>query len=219
MVAAGQRLTHIRICALGGYGKTLNEYLSILTARPEAAQAVTCLELEASDSELGAFLRSFDPTIFENLVEVGITLNLSENLPRPWRRTEYVAPSVESMIASVISHFVPARSLRVLRLDEGDGSYPSADILLDHEFPPALEYFGWLEPPDSVPQYFRFVSSDPCGRVVKTESGGKRGRLQRVPIIFRAKINSYGVWERPLEPNFQMTVLDHIYGPPTLVLS
>ncbi|KAE8218173.1 hypothetical protein CF319_g7897 [Tilletia indica] len=86
----------------------------------------------------------------------------------------------------------------------------STDILLDNKFSSALEYFGWLQPLERVPQYFRFVSSDPYGRVVQIESGGKRGRLQRVPAIFRAKITSHGVRDRSLEPNFQMTVLGHI---------
>ncbi|KAE8241653.1 hypothetical protein A4X13_0g7324 [Tilletia indica] len=217
MVAAGQLLSHIQICDLGKFGQTLNDYLQVLTARPKIAQAVTCLELEASDPNLGALFRSFDPTIFENLAEVSIALNLGRCAPSYWNT--YVAGSVESIIASAISHFVPSRSLRVLRIDEGQARCSSTNILLNHEFPPALEYFGSLEPPTRVPQYFRFVSSDPFGRVVKTESGGKRGRLQRVPIIFRAKITPYGVWERPLESTFQNTVLDHISGPPTLVLS
>ncbi|KAE8227687.1 hypothetical protein CF326_g7410 [Tilletia indica] len=86
----------------------------------------------------------------------------------------------------------------------------STDILLDNKFSSALEYFGWLQPLERVPQYFRFVSSDPYGRVVQIESGGKRGRLQRVPAIFRAKITPHGVRDRSLEPNFQMTVLGHI---------
>ncbi|KAE8218236.1 hypothetical protein CF319_g7850 [Tilletia indica] len=219
MVAAGQRLSHIYVGGLGHY-QELDYYLPVFRASPEIAQALTCLELDVEYTQLGEFLQSFDPTIFKNLAEVSINMDQSES-NRQRRRTPSVPPpSVESKIATAISHFVPARSLRVLRISQGRAARClSTDILLDHEFPPALEYVGWLEPPERVPQYFRFVSSDPFGRVVETESGGKRGRLQRVPSIFRAKITSYGVWERPLDPNFQMTVLDHISGPPTLVLS
>ncbi|KAE8262338.1 hypothetical protein A4X09_0g7482 [Tilletia walkeri] len=213
MVAAGRLLSHIYIGGLGRY-EDLDSYLPILTTRPETAQAVTCLQLDVWEFQRRNFFRSFDPTIFENLAEVGIRLKSSTEEPR--RR---IVPSVESPIASAISHFVPARSLRVLCICEGQARCPSNDILLDHEFPPALEYFGWLGPPVRVPQYFRFVSSDPCARAVKTEAGVKRGRLQRVPSIFRAKITPCGVWERPLHSDFQMTVLDHISGPPTLVLS
>ncbi|KAE8207309.1 hypothetical protein CF327_g7373 [Tilletia walkeri] len=220
MVAAGQRLSHIYVGGLGHY-QDPDYYLPVFRASPEIAQALTCLELDVDYTQLGEFLQNLDPTIFENLAEVSINMDVSESTRQRRRTPSVPPPSVESKIATAISHFVPARSLRVLRISQGRAARClSTDILLEHEFPPALEYVGWLEPPERVPQYFRFVSSDPFGRVVETESGGKRGRLQRVPSIFRAKITSYGVWwERPLDPNFQMTVLDHISGPPTLVLS
>ncbi|KAK0549638.1 hypothetical protein OC846_003989 [Tilletia horrida] len=107
------------------------------------------------------------------------------------------------------------RSL-VLRLSGCGKVAQHKNILHKKEFPPALEYFCLREyfAPETL--YYRFVSCHPEAHIIVTKSGGKRGRLQRVPGVFRQRITEDGVWHQPLSIIDTDTILDHLGGPSSL---
>ncbi|KAK0522316.1 hypothetical protein OC842_006498 [Tilletia horrida] len=112
-----------------------------------------------------------------------------------------------------LTEMVVNLGLRVLHVCKRDKLLTKHDIPVGHSFPLAFEYFAWRKAPGRVPvpQYFRFVSSDPAGRVVMDKDGvGKVGHLSRVPAVFRVRITADGVWVRQLDLSQSGAVLDHL---------
>ncbi|KAE8241674.1 hypothetical protein A4X13_0g7312 [Tilletia indica] len=196
---------------------------SWLSRNPETAKAITCLEISQHihSSEFLPHLHSaFTSDFLPNLTELCISFEKEDK--------SYIGQDLdlEEDVGRIFEALVPARSLQVLRLCDQSVPFDHKEILVGNIFPPALELFGWLEPPLQRPQYFRFLpdsSSKPSSSAKSagktTESVGKRGRLEWIPSCFRAKVTSEGVWERPLDGSRAGTILDHTGDKPTTVLS
>ncbi|KAK0544911.1 hypothetical protein OC845_005367 [Tilletia horrida] len=189
--------------------------LALLHSNPAAARRLTFLKLEG-------FGQSTHPSFsgLSSLLSFQYLPNLAEFHLETVR--DYVHPvgndsSLEADIGRLIVALTSAQSLKVIRFFELPKFMQHKDILHDHQFPPALEYFslqGWTD--ENEPQYFRFVSSDPDAHIVTMESGGKRGRLQRIPRIFRDRVTAEGVWRHPHHVSCMDTLFDHLSDAPSL---
>ncbi|KAL9935708.1 hypothetical protein V8E36_005285 [Tilletia maclaganii] len=217
MVNAKLPLSHVLIGSRGSEAEPIEDYIKLLRPPSATAHSITCLEIDTDCYDLRDVMRAFDPALFPNLVEVGIVTHKKTT-------AAYSPDEVEGCIKNAIAFFYSAEQLRILRICEGHARCPDRDILLNHEFPPALEYFGWLDPPMRVTQYFRFVphflavDENRHGSKLPSSSGHGRkvGRVQRVSSVFRTQIGRDGVWARAYDDNFDGTVLDHLSGVPTL---
>ncbi|KAE8255315.1 hypothetical protein A4X13_0g3081 [Tilletia indica] len=187
-----------------------------------AAEAITCLEISQhihSSAFLPHLRSAFTSDFLPNLTELCISFEK--------KNKSFIGQDLdtEAEIGRIFEALVPARSLQVLRLCDQSVPFHSKEILVGNIFPPALELFGWLEPPLQRPQYFRFLpnsSSKPLSAKSagkKKEGVGKRGRLQWIPSCFRAKVTIEGVWDQPFDGTRTGTILDHTGIKPTLVLS
>ncbi|KAK0555872.1 hypothetical protein OC846_001538 [Tilletia horrida] len=167
----------------------LGHCLELLHSNTTAAERLTTLGLEA-DFEI-------TPSFFTQL----LLMFSSQDLPNlaelrmshydDWQQLFGADCSLETSISRFMAALISARSLKVLELYGWQQHTQHKEILRDGEFPPALEYFCMGHTPK---RNFRFISSHPDGRIVTTESGGKRGRLQRVPGAFRKHVTEDGVW-------------------------
>ncbi|KAL9935700.1 hypothetical protein V8E36_005277 [Tilletia maclaganii] len=189
---------------------SIKAHMHLLNAPNITAWPITCLELETTDVTLLNVMRDFNPASFPNLVEVPV-----HACGRYLR--EYGEVDAEGRMKRAIFNFYKAKKLKVLRITEMCYDCPEQDALIDFEFPPALEIFGWNSYyEEESGQYFRFVPIlTQKGHLLGLEHGGKRGRLQRVPAVFRTRISPDGVWERPYKTKDGVTVLDHLGDVPT----
>ncbi|KAE8213370.1 hypothetical protein CF327_g3106 [Tilletia walkeri] len=210
----GGRLSHIRLRNHGPpKGLDLHSFSSTmwLTRFPEAAKAVTCLELglvrvEDMDRFQASFSSAFTSDFLPNLTELALIWSKKT----PFGVSE---PSAEEKIGPLLAGLVTARSLRILHLSDQSKPFPKKEILVDCVFPQSLEYLVWLETPVHKSQYFRFLDTQPDSSSSSSKPApalGKRGKLQRISAMFRTKISPEGVWERPFH-HYRMvtTILDH----------
>ncbi|KAK0552206.1 hypothetical protein OC846_001893 [Tilletia horrida] len=212
---AGRSFTQIAIHRTASH---VQQFLAPLHSNSAAAQRLTSLELSLGWHDTPVFLSQLPEMLgsqrLPNLAELYFSPSLS------WLQLLSMNRDPVTGIGRLMAALTSARSLKVFRLDVSERFTLPEDILRDNDFPPALEYFylsshcaGGIRR-----QYFRFVSSHPAAHIVTTESGGKRGRLQRVPQVFRQRITKEGVWCRPLNTLMTDTVLDHFSNPPSLSL-
>ncbi|KAE8255628.1 hypothetical protein A4X13_0g2967 [Tilletia indica] len=209
----GGRLSHIRLKDCDPPEKLdLQAFSSTmwLTRFPEAAKAVTCLELELGfvedmDRFQASFSSAFTSDFLPNLIELALI----------WRKNSpfgFPEPIAEEKIGPLLAGLVTARSLRILHLSDQTKPFPKKEILIDCVFPQSLEYLVWLETPAQESQYFRFLDTQPdsSSSSKPTPALGKRGKLQRISAMFRTKITPEGVWERPFHAGRMVAILDHI---------
>ncbi|KAK0542816.1 hypothetical protein OC846_006627 [Tilletia horrida] len=193
--------------------------VALLHSSPAAAQRLTFLELEVFWQSWHS--KHFSLSGLSLMLSFQYLPNLAELHLSIQDHIQAVGDSsLEADIGRVTAALTSAQSLKVLQLCGLNQFMQHKDILYDHEFPSALEYFFLQEYNDgNEPQYFRFVSSDPEAHIVTMESGGKRGRLQRIPRTFRDRVTAEGVWRHPLHMSRMGTVLDHLSDAPRLSLS
>jgi len=117
--------------------------MRLLAGSSAAAFQITCLELEVPEVPLRDVMRDFKPTLFPNLTEVAIYLG-GESLEL------YGSEKAEKLMKSAIAYFYAAKKLKVLRVCDTCWYCPVKTALVDFEFPPALEIFGWHESPRST---------------------------------------------------------------------
>ncbi|KAK0524311.1 hypothetical protein OC842_005873 [Tilletia horrida] len=189
--------------------------------------ALTCIEVNLEDQSLAriasAFRMAFQAGRLQNLAELQLIYQGQIESHVPAARMAQVK---ENEIGAVVTDFLGARRLRILRLGDGTSFGFSSYTMLDsHVFPPALEYLAWRDFTDSIPQYFRFVPTaqrrDSLNALhAPLPAHSKHGRLQRVPSIFRQPITRDGVWTRHyFAPERMATVLDHIPETPQFCLT
>ncbi|CAD6887633.1 unnamed protein product [Tilletia controversa] len=206
---AGGRLSHVRL-KTGFPPEPLNlstlHTNSWLSRHPDAARALTCLEIELGFVDMNKirvfFASAFGSAFLPNLAELSVVW--AKHTPRG-----ALEASAEQKIGPLVSGCIKAASLRVLRFSDRSKAFPQHEILIEHVFPPSLEHLVWLEPPRHKPQYFRFLPSPPSSSS-STPALGKRGRLQCIPAIFRVDISPEGVWEKAFDSGRATTLLDHV---------
>ncbi|KAK0546551.1 hypothetical protein OC861_002334 [Tilletia horrida] len=194
----------------------MKDCLALLHSNPAVAQRLTFLHLrEGWPSELSFVCRLLPSLLSRHLPNLTeLHLWTKYDWPNTFGDQLDLVDGIEQLMKALTS----ARSLKVMILSVRDRAVGHKDILHDREFPPALEYFCLDPPLEYEPEYFRFVPSHPEGHIVTTESGAKRGRLQRVPGVFRQRITKEGVWSRPPVLYRSNAVLDHWSDPPRLSL-
>ncbi|KAK0542196.1 hypothetical protein OC846_006810 [Tilletia horrida] len=196
-------------------GDNVERCLTLLPSYPAAAERLTFLALSFGPVQItGSFLSQVPSMVHSQALPNLAELHLS--IPEDWQEAFGWACNFEAGTGRLVAAMIKAQSLEVLRLSGPNQVTQHREILLDNDFPPALEYFSLrrASPVYHEPQYFRFVSSHPEAHIVTTGSGGKRGRLQRVPSVFRQRITKEGVWHRPLVKMYIDTVLDHLDDAP-----
>ncbi|KAE8229237.1 hypothetical protein CF326_g5795 [Tilletia indica] len=214
----GGRLSHIRlknivpsnVLYLHSFSSTM-----WLTRFPEAAKAVTCLELdlgivEDMDRFQASFSSAFTSDFLPNLTELSLIWRKNSPFGFPEPSAEGNEPSAEEKIGPLLAGLVTARSLRILHLSDRTKPFPKKEILVDCVFPQSLEYLVWLDAPVQESQYFRFLDAPPDSNSKPAPTLGKRGKLQRISAMFRTKISPEGVWERPFHAGRMFVILDHI---------
>ncbi|CAD6884138.1 unnamed protein product, partial [Tilletia laevis] len=196
--------------------------------REDVAHALTCLEFSCSNHTMRDLIMDLDFTFnrkaLPNLAELAV------------HRLE---PLDEKDLGSLFVVLSLARALRVLRVSEWSAPVKenvlwqsksfihssTVELLVNCRFPAAFEYFQWTGVHRGDPTYFRFLpthdatSSMPAP--TSSEEGAaliKRGRLQRIPSMFRAKISPVGVWDAPFDPMRASAILDHTGVVPSLAL-
>ncbi|KAE8223450.1 hypothetical protein CF319_g3523 [Tilletia indica] len=158
----GGQLSHIRlknsvppnVLDLQAFSSTM-----WLTRFPEAAKAVTCLELELGlvenmDRFQASFSSAFASDFLPNLTELSLI----------WSKvTAFGAnePSAEEKIGPLLAGCVTARSLRILHLSDRTEPFRKKEILVDCVFPHSLEYLVWLEAPIQKSSTFAFWIRSP----------------------------------------------------------
>ncbi|KAK0554614.1 hypothetical protein OC845_000646 [Tilletia horrida] len=213
---AGRSFAQIVICL--SRADKLEHYLAPFLSNRAAAERLTFLEidglLQSAHSFCSQIPSMLDSVHLPNLSELHLSTTSS------WQNAFGADSNLDTGIGRLMAALTSARSLRVIRFRECARSRKTSllrtDILRDAEFPPAFEYFCLQPPNEDQLRYFRFVSSHPDARIVTTESGGKRGRLQRLPGTFRQRITKEGVWLGPFNLLNTDTVLDHLNDVPSL---
>ncbi|CAD6949113.1 unnamed protein product [Tilletia controversa] len=126
---------------------------------------------------------------------------------------------------------VQARALRVLRISEWTERrakdirsfiYKAHELRVNGLFPASFEYFVWTALDCGEPACFRFLPTFnkttpvPASTSEEGASLPKRGRLQRIPSMFRTKISPLGIWDQPFDPARASAILDHSGVVPSL---
>ncbi|CAD6962592.1 unnamed protein product [Tilletia controversa] len=197
--------------------------------RQDVAHALTCLQSnycgQTLDDLIFCLRLTSDNKALPNLTELAVyKLN----------------PLDERGLATLFAALSSAPALRVLciserfehELDEAEvfqhnnsSFFCNADeMLVNCRFPAAFEYFEWAGLNRGNPTYFRFlpthdVTSAPTSASSKEGAAlTKRGRLQRIPSMFRTKISPIGIWDATFDPFRASTILNHSGVFPSLAL-
>ncbi|KAE8232911.1 hypothetical protein CF326_g2056 [Tilletia indica] len=156
----GRYLSHIAASFVKFTNRPWSQIESIvswLAKRDNAAKAVTCLEIWQEFGSLTYsiphFYSAFNSRYLPNLTELCLVFSDHEG-ERPFLRAQF-----EHTLVAAMATLVSASQLRVLRMCDGSRHIEAKELLDGAEFPPSFELFGWLDPPNRVPQYFRFVST------------------------------------------------------------
>ncbi|CAD6938920.1 unnamed protein product [Tilletia controversa] len=192
--------------------------------RQEVAHALTCLEFNYRGHTLNDLIWSLrfaaDRKALPNLTELSVY---------------QLKPLDEKDLETLFAALGSAPALRVLRICEwseheleeaevfrqNDAFFYNADeMLVNCLFPAAFEYFQWTGLNNLDPNYFRFLPTHDETAPTPTPDAAstKRGRLQRIPSIFRARISPVGVWDAPFHPIQASAILDHTGVVPFLAL-
>ncbi|CAD6886175.1 unnamed protein product [Tilletia controversa] len=216
----GRFLSHV-VVAFDQYSPKpwlqVNSVVTWLAGNSDAAKAVTCLEILQEHGDLNYsipyFDEAFSSTCLPNLTELSLVFGDNEG------DRQFTTAQFDQMLQYALVNLVSASKLRVLRMCDGSRQIKANELCNGTVFPPSLELFAWLEAPNRMPQYFRFVPTAIYhGFDSSYVRGGKLGKLQRVPAVSRARITKEGVWERSFHSMRTATVLEHVPGPPRLAL-
>ncbi|CAD6960582.1 unnamed protein product [Tilletia controversa] len=197
---AGRRIPHVSTF----YSLETLYTNSWLTRIPDAARAITCFELFATDgidngvpSHLSC---AFSSDLLPNLTELSI-----EYKPNP---TVFGMSLSERDLAQLFFNLCSAKYLRVLHLRAAPFEN-TGDLLAelpDACFPSCLEYFSWHVSNVSERHYYRFV---PSQEKDSPPNGSKKGRLQRISPLFCTPITKEGIWERAFDTERRTIIYDH----------
>ncbi|KAE8234054.1 hypothetical protein CF326_g899 [Tilletia indica] len=193
----------------------------------EAAEAVTCLNVSVTTSLLedltgeavlqAEFLWS---GALPNLVELALRWAISGTSDRADDGRELVCETL-----AILKHQM---FLRALRLEHPHAALLPPDTVLDLEWddamPPRLEYLTWHSSSINVSQYFRVGRISTVQPEILSDGSHGRGsvgsvrkvRLERLPDMFRSRIDDSGVWHQSWRPRARETLFDHSHSPPRL---
>ncbi|KAE8233234.1 hypothetical protein CF326_g1734 [Tilletia indica] len=197
----------------------------------EAAEAVTCLDIQvwiyyADGMDIGR-----DQTLRGNFLPVGALPNLTE-LALSWGgynfRVNLSTADGEALIAGALATLKHQKFLRHLRLEHSGGQPfpPGPNAVLEvensNQIPPRLEYFTWHLSYHAYTQRYRVMlpaqpdlATDSTGGM-ETRHPPLKLRLQRLPQTFADRIDERGVWDRPQRRRNGNTIFDHSKSPPEL---
>ncbi|CAD6929610.1 unnamed protein product [Tilletia controversa] len=212
----GGRLSHLRTAL------NLEELAthSWLARNPDAAKAITCLELfyrrDTLAEDLQPHFRSaFSSDFLPNLTElsIGYVNSGGTSIFDSSEVRVFGDPLPERQLVRIFADLCPATSLRVLHLSDSCAVpfQDTGDLLANvphARFPSSLEYFSWFIPGLNETHYYRFVPSSEEQGTQPDE--GKRGRLQRISSMFRTRITREGVWDRPFDVERRKVIYDHV---------
>ncbi|KAK0552113.1 hypothetical protein OC846_001784 [Tilletia horrida] len=186
----------------------------------EAAQSITCLDIELAGQTLEEALRGMAYTIFDSdrfpsLVE----LSLCSTHP-------IVADASFDAIKhlrTILEELRPLESLRALRIEEKlIQPFPATADLIQFQAilrPPKLEYLSWHSPDYNRTQYFRISHHQTDSRSMQVQGFSFYTlRLRRLPASFRAHITEEGEWIEPGKLRHANIIFDHTQSPPRLPL-
>ncbi|CAD6939418.1 unnamed protein product [Tilletia caries] len=205
---------------------------------PEAADAVTCLDIEFEEPSIMEVVEELSSALpaaaFPNLTELALRhcrdepLSIAEMDRMEWEEEQTRDPT--TMLTDLFAAMKDHKSLRALRV-----AYPHAkplppDTVLDLDdgdmMPSRLEYLSWQL--DDVKrertQYFRLVTVDrPCLPSADSSEGtttsGVGIRLDRLPASFACRIDGRGAWHYPERMvREDRTLFDHSCHPPRLLV-
>ncbi|KAE8209714.1 hypothetical protein CF327_g6338 [Tilletia walkeri] len=211
----GGRLSHLRTAL---YLPELVTH-SWLAKIPEAASAITCLELHYRTDTLAGDLQPHFPSVFSsdflpNLTELSIGyVNSGDTMILDWSVPSYGNPLSERELLALMASLCPAKKLRILHLSDSRAApfENKGDLLAEFpqaRFPPSFEYLTWFVPARNETQYYRFLPAEYPQREAADEN--RKGRLQRISSFFRTRITREGVWERAFDVGRRKVLMDHV---------
>ncbi|KAK0527119.1 hypothetical protein OC842_004975 [Tilletia horrida] len=222
---AGSRIKHLELAAV--HRDTDLAFSEWLTPLPEAARAVSCLDIEITRQTMDYVLSRLRTTLLPppdavpNLAELLICCSLDANLTqhsdeRAWAQVRNALGALREY-ASLRAVRLESVTAPVLSLPKGDDAAAAVIEFGEDEAPPSLEYLSWHVPSLNRTQYFRLVPVNSS----QTTSG--RRRLQAMPASFRLSVGrdgedgEDGVWgQLPSALRSGAALFDHTRTPPML---
>ncbi|KAE8234055.1 hypothetical protein CF326_g896 [Tilletia indica] len=197
----------------------------------EAAEAVTCFDVVVNQYARGRSWDGASAVLEAKFLPASALPNLVE-LALSWE--DYSTPQGQDaskngtgIVRKALATLNHQTSLRALRLEHPHAPVFPPDTVIDLEgenaMPPQLEYLTWHSASVNVSQYFRIgrisivhpqVLSD--GSQEGSVGSVRKIRLERLPEIFRSRIDDNGVWHQSWRPRARNTLFDHSYSPPRL---
>ncbi|KAE8226208.1 hypothetical protein CF319_g1165 [Tilletia indica] len=205
----------------------------------EAAEAVTCLDIEVkvadldSDWDFGGHDTSLRISLLpEDALPAGALPNLAE-LVLSWDvyRSQKHLSTVDgkALVARALATLKHQRFLRHLRLEHTQGlpfpSGPNAVLEVENsdQIPPRLEFITWRSLDENCTQRYRVMfpvqpdlATDVAAEGIATRRPPLKIRLQRLPHMVGSPIDEGGVWDRPQRWREGKTMFDHSKSPPEL---